>query len=153
MLNQSILLAKAQSNATGGFMSFGILIVFIVIMYFFMIRPQRKKDKETQEMRNAIKVGDDIITIGGIVGKVVKVREESLVIAVGADKVKFEVMKRSVSTVLGAGEKASEKKSAASREEKAEEEKNGKKNSIRILKKKEDEEAQTPEQPAEKEEK
>ncbi|WP_276628917.1 preprotein translocase subunit YajC [Eubacterium pyruvativorans] len=152
MLNQSILLAKAQSNATGGFMSFGILIVFIVIMYFFMIRPQRKKDKETQEMRNAIKVGDDIITIGGIVGKVVKVREESL-IAVGADKVKFEVMKWSVSTVLGAGEKASEKKSAASREEKAEEEKNGKKNSIRILKKKEDEEAQTPEQPAEKEEK
>ena len=148
MLNQSILLAKAQSNATGGFMSFGILIVFIVIMYFFMIRPQRKKDKETQEMRNAIKVGDDIITIGGIVGKVVKVREESLVIAVGADKVKFEVMKWSVSTVLGAGEKASEKKSAASREEK-----NGKKNSIRILKKKEDEEAETPEQPAEKEEK
>lgn len=150
MLNQSILLAKAQSNTAGGFMSFGILIVFIVIMYFFMIRPQRKKDKETQEMRNAIKVGDDIITIGGIVGKVVKVRDESLVIAVGADKVKFEVMKWSVSTVLGAGEKSSEKKAAASREEKAEEEKNGKKNSIRILKKKEDEEA---EQPAEKEEK
>ena len=51
------------------------LLLLIPLMYFLLIRPQKKKDKETNKMRNSVKVGDEIITIGGIVGKVVKTKE------------------------------------------------------------------------------
>lgn len=75
------------------------LLILILAMYFFMIRPQRKKDKQIQEMRNSLRVGDEIVTIGGICGKIVKTKDETIVIQVGADKVKFEMMRWSVSTV------------------------------------------------------
>ena len=75
------------------------LILIVPIMYFLLIRPQKKKDKETTRMRNAIKVGDEIITIGGIVGKVVRTKDDALIIQVGADKVKFEIMRWAVSRV------------------------------------------------------
>ena len=78
------------------------LIILIVIMYFFMIRPQKKKDKQIQEMRKGLQVGDEIVTIGGICGKIVKTKEDSFIIQVGADKVKFEMMKWAVSSVTKA---------------------------------------------------
>ena len=74
------------------FMAILPLILLLLVMYFLLIRPQKKKEKEINNMRNSIKVGDEIITIGGICAKVVKTKEETLVIQVGADKVKFEVM-------------------------------------------------------------
>ena len=80
------------------------LILLIVVMYFLLIRPQKKKEKEVNAMRNGIRVGDEIITIGGICAKVVKTKDDSLIIQVGADKVKFEVMRWSVSKVLSKGE-------------------------------------------------
>lgn len=86
-------------------------------MYFLLIRPQKKKEKEINLMRSNLKVGDEIITIGGICGKIVKVKDETIVIQVGADKVKFEMMRWAVSKV----EKAAEPKggkSAAREEEK-----------------------------------
>lgn len=76
------------------------LIVLIAIMYFMLIRPQRKKDKEIAAMRSALKVGDQVVTIGGICGKIVKVKDDTVVIQVGADKVKFEMMKWSISQVV-----------------------------------------------------
>ncbi len=79
--------------------SFIPLVILIVLMYVFMIRPQRKRDKETQDMRNSVQPGDEIITIGGICGKIVKTKEESVVIQVGADKVKFEIMRWAISKV------------------------------------------------------
>lgn len=88
-------------NAAGGsqtLISLLPLLLLILVMYFLMIRPQKKKDKEVQNMRNSIQVGDEIITIGGIVGKVVKTKDETLVIQVGADKVKMEIMRWAVST-------------------------------------------------------
>lgn len=81
------------------FMSIGFLVLLLVVMYFLMIRPQKKREKETNQMRAGIQVGDEIITIGGIKGKVVKTKEESIIIQVGADKVKFEMMRWSVSKV------------------------------------------------------
>lgn len=75
------------------------LLILIVLMYFLMIRPQKKKDKQIQEMRRGLQVGDEIVTIGGICGKIVKTKEETIVIQVGADKVKFEMMRWAVSTV------------------------------------------------------
>lgn len=87
------------------------LILLIVVMYFLMIRPQKKKDKQIQDMRKALTVGDEIITIGGICGKIVKTKEDSFIIQVGADKVKFEMMRWAVSSVT---------KPSARREEKTE---------------------------------
>lgn len=78
------------------------LIILIVIMYFFMIRPQKKKDKQIQDMRKSLQVGDEIVTIGGICGKIVKTKEDSFIIQVGADKIKFEMMRWSVSSVTKA---------------------------------------------------
>lgn len=59
------------------------MILIIVLLYFMMIRPQRKREKETKEMINALKVGDKIVTIGGICGKVVKIKDEFVVIETG----------------------------------------------------------------------
>ena len=75
------------------------LIIILVLMYFLMIRPQNKKDKQIKEMRNSLQVGDEITTIGGICGKIVKTKDETIVIQVGADKVKFEMMRWAVSSV------------------------------------------------------
>ena len=69
-----------------------MLVVFIGLMYFLLIKPQKKKEKEIKSMRDSISVGDEIVTIGGICGKVVKTKEDTIVIQVGADKVKFEAL-------------------------------------------------------------
>ena len=82
-----------------------VLVIFIAIMYFLMIRPQKKRDKQIQEMRSSLSVGDEIITIGGICGKIVKTKDETIVIQVGADKVKFEMMRWSVSSVVNPSNK------------------------------------------------
>ena len=94
------------------------LLVLIVLMYFLMIRPQRKKDKQTQDMRKSLQVGDEIVTIGGICGKIVKTKDETIVIQVGADKVKFEMMRWSVSTVTNASQRVREDVEAAGEEQK-----------------------------------
>lgn len=76
------------------------LVLLVVIMYFLIFRPQKKKEKELNAMRAALKVGDSIISIGGICGKVVKVKEDTVVIQVGADKVKFELTRWAISQVV-----------------------------------------------------
>ena len=76
------------------------LILLIVIMYFMLIRPQKKRERQVNEMRSNLRVGDDIITIGGICGKIGKTKEDSIIIQVGADKLKFEMMRWSVSKVV-----------------------------------------------------
>ena len=79
-----------------------MIVLLFVVMYFLMFRPQKKKDKQIQDMRKSLQVGDEIITIGGICGKIVKTKEESFIIQVGADKVKFEMMRWAVSSVTKA---------------------------------------------------
>ncbi|MBQ6495552.1 MAG: preprotein translocase subunit YajC [Firmicutes bacterium] len=84
-------------------MSIGILILLLVVMYFLMIRPQKKREKETNAMRAGLQVGDEIVTIGGICAKVVKTKEETIIVQVGSDKVKLEMMRWSVSKVVKEG--------------------------------------------------
>ena len=84
-----------------------ILVVFIGAMYLLLIRPQKKKEKTIQNMRNSLQVGDEIVTIGGICGKVVKTKEETIVVQVGADKVKFEMMRWSISSVTSSSKSSS----------------------------------------------
>ena len=97
----SIILAREESC----FMNYNTLInllpivLLFVLMYFLMIRPQKKKDKQIKDMRNSLTVGDEIITIGGLCGKIVKTKDETIVVQAGADKVKFEMMRWAVSTV------------------------------------------------------
>ena len=98
------------------------LIAMIAIMYFIMIRPQRKKQKEEQTMRDNIQIGDEITTIGGIMGKVVTVKEDSLVIETGADRNKMKIARWAVSTNNTANEKlAAEREAAKAAQEKEKE--------------------------------
>ena len=122
-----------------------ILIGFVVIMYFFLIRPQRKKDKEIKEMRDSIRVGDMIVTIGGIMGKVVKTKDESIVIQVGADKTKIEFKKWAVSSI----EKKSDRKAAPKDIEPETSEKDDTKKRPRRLGKKDDQAVEEIKQEAE----
>ena len=74
--------------------SLGWILPYIVVIgafYFFLIRPQQKKEKATQTMRKSVQEGDEIVTIGGIYGKVVNAKEDVLTIEVGADKVKLKI--------------------------------------------------------------
>lgn len=89
--------AATDTAANGDFFAtYGgiiMLVVMFVLMYFLMIRPQKKRQKEEQKMRDDVRVGDQITTIGGIMGRVVTVREDSLVIETGADRNKMTVKK------------------------------------------------------------
>lgn len=91
----------------------GFLVIFIVIMYLLLIRPQRKKERQVNDMRNSVQVGDEIITIGGICGQVVKTRGENLTIQVGSDKVKFEIMRWAVSKIVDSSARQPSKKRKA----------------------------------------
>jgi preprotein translocase subunit YajC len=101
--------AAATPAAGDGLMStllmFGIMIA---VMYFMLIRPENKRKKEAEEMRSTIKVGDEISTIGGVVGKVVSVKEDKLVIETGADQVRIELLKWAVGTNETAAARAQE---------------------------------------------
>jgi preprotein translocase subunit YajC len=78
---------------TGGsmFMSLGMIVLMIVIFYFFIIRPQKKKDQAAKKLRDNIQIGDEITTIGGIIGIVVKKAEDNLVIETGTDRSKIRI--------------------------------------------------------------
>lgn len=89
-----------MNNPVG--MQIVMIVALFAIMYFLLIRPQKKREKQIAEMRSNVKVGDDIVTIGGIYGKVVKVKEDKLTIQVGADKTKFDIAKWAISKVENA---------------------------------------------------
>ncbi len=74
-------------------------LLFIGILYFLMIRPQQKKNKAIQKMRENLKVGDKVVTIGGINGTIVKINDELLTIEIGADKLKLQLSKWAIGTV------------------------------------------------------
>lgn len=76
-----------------------MLILMFVAMYFFTIRPQKKAEKEANEMRNNLEVGDEITTIGGIIGKVVSIKEETCVIETSRDGTKIRILKSAVHSV------------------------------------------------------
>ena len=71
--------------------------LIIVVFWFFIIRPQRKKDKETAKMRSELQVGDEIVTIGGIIGIIVSMKEDSLVIETGSDRSKVRLARWAIS--------------------------------------------------------
>ena len=80
------------------FYSIGMILVMIAIFYFLMIRPENKRKKQAEEMRNSLKKGDQITTIGGIVGRIVMVTDDTIVIETSDDRVRMELTKWAVST-------------------------------------------------------
>ena len=77
---------------------FGIILIVVmfVVLYFFMIRPQKKKDREIADMRNNLQVGDEITTTGGIIGKIISIKDETVMIETGHDRTKIRILKSAV---------------------------------------------------------
>lgn len=99
-----------------------MLVILFAIMYFLMIRPENKRKKKAQEMRDSLKKGDVITTIGGIVGKIVSVTKDTIVIETSEDRVRMELTKWAVSTTgVQTGEQPeNEKKKKEEKKEAAE---------------------------------
>lgn len=85
-------------NAMNTWISLGFTVILIAAMYFFFIRPQSKKDKAVAKMRADLQVGDNVTTIGGIIGRVVSIKEETIVIETGSDRVKIKMLKSSIAS-------------------------------------------------------
>ena len=92
----------------GGMTTILMIVVMLGVMYFLMIRPENKRKKEAEQMRNDLKVGDQIVTIGGICGKVVQVKDDKFVIESGADQVRLEFAKWALSTNESGAQRAKE---------------------------------------------
>ncbi len=75
-----------------------LIVAMCAMLYFFMIRPENKRKKEAQNLRDSLAVGDEITTIGGITGTICAVKENTIVIESGADRVRVELTKWAVST-------------------------------------------------------
>ena len=82
----------------GGSSTIIMLVVMVAVFYFLLIRPENKRKKEVEQMRSNVKSGDQITTIGGIVGTVVNVKDDKFVIETGADQVRIEFAKWALST-------------------------------------------------------
>ena len=98
--------AADPAAAASPWSSLIMIALIFVIFYFLMIRPENKRKKKAQEMRDSIAVGDKIVTIGGIIGKVVHVSGDKITFETGEDRVRLEVTKWAVSTNEGKGAKA-----------------------------------------------
>lgn len=128
-MNNYLMLLEASTSASGkgSFQMIFLMVLLFVGMYFLMIRPQKKQQKKEQEIRENTQVGDEITTIGGIVGKVVTVKEDSLIIETGADKNKMKITRWAIQTNVTANEKIKAEREAAkaavlkAKEEKAKE--------------------------------
>jgi len=85
-----------QTSAAGSLAMPIMLVIMFAVMYFVMIRPQRKKQKAEEKMRNSIQIGDEILTIGGFYGRVVSIKEDSLVIESAGDHSKQKIARWAV---------------------------------------------------------
>ena len=84
---------------SGNFIPLLLMVGIFVVFYFFMIRPQKKQERALNEMRNNLTVGDEITTIGGIIGKVVSIKEETCVIESAHDRTKIRILRTAISRV------------------------------------------------------
>ena len=94
-----------------------MILIMIAVFYFLLIRPESKKKKEAAAMRASLKVGDQITTIGGIVGTICAIKEETIVMETGADRVRIEFTKWAISSK---GTQADQKATAQEKKDKKE---------------------------------
>ena len=88
-------------QTTEGFnwLSLVMIVGMLALLYFFMIRPQKKQEKAVNDMRNNLQVGDEITTIGGVIGKIVSIKEETITIETSHDRTKIRFLKSAVRCV------------------------------------------------------
>ncbi len=91
--------AATAAPAGGAFSSIIMIVAMIAIFYFLMYRPQKKQEKETANMRNSLQVGDEVTTIGGIIGKIVSIKDETVLIETSAAKTKIRFLKSAIKNV------------------------------------------------------
>ena len=97
--------AAADPNAAAGGSMLTLmlpLVLMFVLMYFIMIRPENKRKKKAEEMRNSLSLGEEITTIGGIIGKIVQVTEDTVTFETGEDRVRIQVKKWAIQTTAKA---------------------------------------------------
>ena len=80
-------------------MTLGMLVLVVVFFYFFLIRPQKKQEKEAANMRNSLEIGDEVVTIGGIIGQIVKIKGETVTIATGKDRTTLRFLRTAIREV------------------------------------------------------
>ena len=99
----ALLTAATETAEQGGIMSMItpiiMIVVLIAVFYFFMYRPQKKQDKEQKNMRDSLTVGDEITTIGGIIGKIVSIKDETVLIETSNERNKIRILKTAVRSV------------------------------------------------------
>lgn len=92
--------ADTTAPSTDNILSLIIPLVLVaVVFYFFLYRPQKKQEKATNDMRNSLEVGDEITTIGGIIGKVTSIKEETVMIETGHDRTKIRILRSAVRSI------------------------------------------------------
>ena len=119
--------AATEGGATAGGsnpMSLIMIVGMVALMYFMVLRPQKKRQKEEQDMRDSIQIGDEIVTIGGIMGRVVTVKDDSIVIETGTDRTKIKFLRSAIQTNQTANDRMAAEKKAAEDAKKAQSEKN-----------------------------
>ena len=99
MLHILLTADTAVNPAMSGISTIVMLVAMLAIFYFFMYRPQKKQEKETNEMRNGLTVGDEITTIGGIIGKVISMKEETVMIETGRDGTKIRILRSAIKSI------------------------------------------------------
>ena len=110
-----MLMFLAEAEQSGGLLGMlPMLLIMVGVFYFMLIRPENKRKKEAEQMRSAMKNGDQVTTIGGIVGTVVDIKSDKFVIETGADQVRIEFAKWALSTNESAA--AAAKKAAKNKE-------------------------------------
>ena len=98
-MNALFFLTEAAGGGIGSSITMGLLLVVMIAMFFFTSRSNKKQEKEAQNMRDSLSVGDEITTIGGIIGKVVSIKEETLVLETSHDRTRIRILKTAVSRV------------------------------------------------------
>lgn len=88
------------ANASNPWLMPVLLVVMVAVFYFVMIRPQKKQEKQIAEMRDSLAVGDEVVTIGGIIGTVLIIKDDKIMIETGNDRTKLTILRSSVKTVL-----------------------------------------------------
>ena len=113
--------AESGAGAAGGMGSSVLMIVaMIAIFYFLLLRPENKRKKEAEQMRNALKKGDWLTTIGGLYGKVVAITDRTVVLETSEDRVRVEFIKSAIGTVGTLDEQAAAAQRPARKSKKAE---------------------------------
>ena len=99
MLNPNFIFKLATDTQSDPLIMILTFVIIGVVFYFFMIRPQKKQDKEVSDMRNNLEVGDEVTTIGGIVGEIVSIKEETVIIETGRDHVRIRFLRSAIRCV------------------------------------------------------